>query len=122
MGSIVGIAGETVNINGGFLNATLGGSISLITSGTVNVTADDPITISTTGTTDTINITSPSELGLSGQVVTITAGDGGLNITTDGALTLTGGSIVDDVPEGSSGNYLLLTVNGTNYKLDLLKA
>ena len=75
-GSLVGINGETVNITGGFLNATLGGSISLITSGTVGITADDPITISTTGNTDVITISSASDLGLSGQVVTISGGAG----------------------------------------------
>ena len=83
MGSVVGIAGESININGGFLNANLGGSISLITSGTVGITADDPITISTTGSTDSITISSASELGLSASTgVNITANDSSVSIAS----------------------------------------
>jgi uncharacterized protein (DUF2345 family) len=91
----VGINGDTVNITGGYLNATMGGGINLSTSGTVNVTADDPISISTTGGTDTINITSASDLGLSGQQsVNITATDNDINLTTSaGAVTVNSGSI-----------------------------
>jgi hypothetical protein len=104
MGSIVGIAGETVNINGGFLNATLGGSISLITSGTVGIVADDPITISTTGNTDTINITS----------------GGDLILNTGGELLLTGGNIQSTAYGTPSGQYLRINLNGTYYKIQLL--
>ena len=83
----LGLNGDTVNIGGGYLNANMGGGINLTSSGALNVTMDDPITISTTGNTDPISITSAAELTLSAAYdLTMTSG-------TSASLTTTGGGI-----------------------------
>jgi hypothetical protein len=171
----VAINGDTISIAGGNLTATMGGGLSLNTSGALSLSADDPITISTNGNTDTINITSASELTLSsvndtyitvgggiitdsgsvsmtttggnislhsnggtlvlasandavsissggGDLASITGGSGGVFLNTGGELYLNGASIVDTSAGGSSGNYLVVRINGDVYRIDLLKS
>jgi hypothetical protein len=83
----------------------MGGGLSLNTSGALSLSADDPITISTTGNTDNINITSASELTLSSVNDTY--------INVGGGITANSGSVSMTSTSGS----IELHANGSNLVL-----
>ena len=107
---------NTLN-NGSFLG-TIEGSYSILTNSTSRIKITD------TGNVG-IGTTAPSlTLDVSGGSIGNSAGDLTLNVNSTGAggaLKLAGGTgLLSGSAGGSSGQHLVLTINGTNYKIALL--
>jgi hypothetical protein len=123
--SVNGIVNETFNFNGGqnennsFRPLDMNGNNIRTSSGslTIETTASTGSGILTLSALQSININSG---GGSNIALNTSNGNFTLNTGTTGAIQLTGTALTSGTASGSAGLHLVITINGTPYKIQLL--